>query len=110
MRIEFTIPKGTPEATPFSLRTNYIAGTVIRREHITVPEGHKGLAFMQLLVGSSPFPVLPDSSSNTKWIRGDKNEYEFNKQIIIDPPQFTIELRGYNLDNLIDHTFIIDLE
>lgn len=109
MRVEFTIPPRTLENKPASMTAYFLQGQVISRERIVIPEGHKGLAYFQIRVGLSPFPVLPDPSSTVKWIRGDNDHLDYNIRIQLDPPQYTVTFVGYNTDSKLEHTFIIDL-
>lgn len=111
MRFELTIPPNTPIGNPVSQTYQYIgsmnngliAGYVIR-----IPKGHAYLAGFQVYAGRKG-RAIPAPGSGTEWVRGDGDNVISNDIIQLEPPQYAIELRGYNLDDTFQHTFYLDL-
>ena len=107
-RFELAIPKNTPIATPVS-QIIAVGQASFSVEKIRIPKGHAYLAGLQVVAGRSAL-VIPTQDSNTKWIVGDDDSLEYHIHIQLDPPQYYIELRGYNLDDTYQHTFYLDFE
>lgn len=111
MRYELTIPPNTPRSTPLSQVFFYTMDLQGRINQWTVhiPRGHAYLAGFQVRIGRAG-RVIPGLSSATDWIRGDGDVIIGASGIQLDPPQYAVELRGYNDDDTYPHTFYLDLE
>lgn len=115
MRYELTIPPNTPIQSPVVVRAQFTGSPSGRISHsiVRIPSGHAYLTGFQMVAGRTG-RAIPASSSNVEWIRGDGGDgsglVDINEAIQLDPPQYAIELRGYNLDDTYTHTFYLDLE
>lgn len=110
MRFELTIPPNTPVGAPVSQTFQYtgnlnghIMGYVVR-----IPKGHAYLAGLQMYAGRKG-RVIPALGSGVEWMRGDGDTIISSDIIELEPPQYAVELRGYNLDDTFSHTFYLDL-
>lgn len=109
IQIEFTIPRATPLTTlyrqVFDLGVN---ARVIKSLELTIPEGHKGLAYMR---ASTPgMVIIPSSGSSAPFIRGDKQTIQIQINKRLEGPPYNLICEGYNLDSFLPHTFILTIE
>lgn len=109
MRVELTIPPKTTRDSPQIVKLVY-PDRSISRELIEIPVGHLYLTGLQMYAGGSPLHVLPESGSNTEWIKGNGRTIDKRVRIFYDPPNFEIAFRCYNEDDIYAHTFYVDLE
>lgn len=107
-RFELTIPPNTPANAPIS-QVIKVGQESFNHQVVLIPKGHAYLAFLQITAGRGT-RVVPSNDSNVDWLRGNNDRVEYNQHIQLDPPQYVIEVRGYNLDDTYPHTFYIDLE
>lgn len=114
MRIQLAVPANTPIGTPFVLTVPYVQSSVITHEEIKVPDGHAYLTGLQIRAWRSHGTIIPETGSNTEWLVDNGRIIIRNTRVLLDPPQYSIEFRAYNLDNVYTHvythTFYIDLE
>lgn len=111
MRYELTIPPNTPQGKPLSQVFFYTASPNgrIQQWTVRVPLGHCYLAGLQVRTGRAG-RVIPGLSSGTSWLIGNGDVVSGVQNIQLDPPQYAIEMRGYNEDDTYPHTFYLDLE
>lgn len=110
MRIDFTVPKNTPQAAPFSQTFVFMEGPNIDSEIIVIEKGHAFLTGLQIYAGGRFFHVLPEAYSGVDWMTGDGVTITKHIHIPLEAPRYMIELRGYNLDAVFQHTFRVDLD
>jgi len=98
---EFTIPKKTAQQSPYRQTVN-IARPVLASINVEIPEGHKGLAAMNI---TTPGYVLMDG------IRGDKTSKQSGPlNIELFGPPYNVTFEGYNTDDFLSHTFIVEIQ
>lgn len=107
-RFELAIPPNTPENNPTIARLA-VGQPEFNSEVIRIPKNHAYLARLQIRAGRGGI-VIPTPDSNVAWIRGDWETIIYNTHIQLDPPQYIIELYGWNEDDTYEHTFYVDLE
>lgn len=110
MRYSLIIPPNTPQGSPIS-QTVYFTGELEARVMswtVRIPLGHCYLAGLQVRAGRAG-RVVPGRSSATEWLVGNGDNIS-GGGFQLDPPQYAIELRGYNEDDTFSHTFYIDLD
>ena len=100
--VPLTIAANTPELTPTDLEVKLTHG-VIHRIEIEFPAGCAGLAYLQIHhMGHQLWPTNPGGAFHSD-----------NHVIIIDDyfellgPPYILKLRGWNLDELYDHTVTV---
>lgn len=107
--IEFTIPKNTPMSKPYTRSIDMgINAPVVKSINVTIPQGHKGLAFMRAWTPSAQ--LVPLAGSSTPYIRGENTAPNFICNKKIEGPPYYIYLEGYNEDPFLPHTFILNIE
>ena len=104
--LEVTIPKGTPLASLYTQVLDLgVNSRFLKSLKVVIPTGHKGLAYLNL---SAPgFPIIPGSGSNVDYIRGEDTELSVVINREINGPPYNVICKGYNLDPLLPHTFIL---
>lgn len=107
-RFELTISKNTPKNNPLIARL-MVGQSEFNRETIIIPKNHGYLTGLQVRAGRAGI-VIPTSDSNVPWLRGDYDTLNYHIHIQLDPPQYVIELYGYNEDDTFEHTFYMDFE
>ena len=107
-RFELAVPRNTPKGAPIVARL-LVGQSEFNHETVIIPKNHAYLAGLQVRAGRAGI-VIPTSDSNVPWLRGDNDTIRYNIHIQLDPPQYVIELYGYNEDDTFDHTFYMDLE
>lgn len=107
-RFELTIPPNTPTSRPVSQLAK-VGQSEFNALTIEIPRGHAYLAGLQVIAGRAGI-VIPTSDSNAQWLKGDGSRVTYNQHIQLDPPQYVLEFRGYNLDDTYTHTFYMDFE
>lgn len=107
-RFELSIPANTPASNPVS-QVVIVGQSEFNSQTVIIPKGHAYLAYLQVRAGRGG-RVVPSHDSNVDWLRGNGDTIRYNQHIQLDPPQYVIELRGYNLDDTYSHTFYIDFE
>lgn len=110
MRIDFTVPKNTPQSAPLSQSFVFMQAPEITREQVTIEKGHAFLTGLQIYAGGRFFHVLPEAYSGVDWMTGDGVTIDKHIRIVLEAPRFMVELRGYNLDQVFPHTFRVDLD
>jgi len=98
---EFTIPKTTAQLRPYTQTVN-IARPFITSINVEIPPGHKGLAVMN--IRAPGFDLMSG-------VRGDdqsKNSGPLSVQL--DGPPYNVIFEGWNSDNFLSHTFIIEIQ
>lgn len=107
--VEFSIPKNTPKTALYKQSFDLgINSVLIKNVLVTIPEGHKGLAFMRAYTPG--YVIIPESGSSVAYIRGDKQEKNIAVNKKLEGPPNYIYCEGYNEDVFLAHTFIIDVE
>ncbi len=108
LNIQFEIPKNTPKATPklqnFNLGVN---ARSIKNIIVKIPQGHRGLAFLQ--VNCAGQMLIPSQGSSMDFINGEKQDLSYSFNQTLDFP-YTIFCKGYNNDILLPHSFFLDIE
>lgn len=103
---EFTIPKNTAIGALYSQQFT-LPSRVIKSLSVGIPSGHKGLAYLEIFIPTAQ--IVPSQGSSVRFVRGDGERLDYAPNIRNDGPPYTFTCRGYNLDILIDHTFIINV-
>lgn len=107
--IEFEIPKATPITNLYTQVFDLgIHAHFIKSAKVTIPSGHKGLAFLQ--VNAPGFQMIPALGSNPAFVFGDNEEKLLTVNRIVDGPPYNIICKGYNLDSFLPHSFIIGFD
>lgn len=110
MRLQILVPKNTAIASPVTITTQFMQGPIISVEEIFVPDGHAFLTGLQMRTGHANGIVIPERGSTTEWLVDNGRTIRKGIRIVLDPPQYAVEFRAYNLDDTYPHTFYIDLE
>ncbi len=109
INLEFTIPKATPLSSLYSQVYDLgINAKTIKKLSVIIPQGHKGLAYLK--VRTPGFVIAPALGSSTEFIRGENDKFSFDVNREIFGPPYQIICEGYNLDNFLPHSFIINVE
>jgi hypothetical protein len=98
---EFSIPKQTAQLNPYR-KTVDIMRPVIGQINVEIPPGHKGLAVMNIYAPGYSF---------MEGVRGDdqsKNSGPLNVEIL--GPPYNVIFEGWNNDNFLPHTFVIEIQ
>ncbi len=107
--IEFKIPKATPLTSLYSQVFDLgINASLIKRVSITIPQGHKGLAYLR--VRTPGFVLAPALGSSAEFIRGENETISFDINRKVFGPPYQVICEGYNLDNFLPHSFVIKIE
>lgn len=109
MRLQLTVPRNTPPTSPLSIVGQFMEAPFISRVSVTIPKGHMWLTGCQLRVGRR-HSVLPEPGSSTEWLTDDGTTITRSVHIEIEPPLYSVELRGYNSDDTYPHSFYVDIE
>ena|ERR1700690_4547749 len=109
MRVQITVPRNTPIATPLVVQMMY-PGSRIDTIDVGVPPGHAYLTGLQLYAGNLSAPLIPESGSNIAFLVEDGNHVISHTPVIFDEPSFKLIFKCYNLSNFYNHTFTIDLD
>lgn len=111
MRCSLTIPPNTTSDHPLSqvfYFTEDLRGE-IHQVVVRIPRGHCYLAGLQVRTGRAG-RVVPSKSSGSEWLVGDGDTITLAQLVQLDPPQYAVEMRGYNNDDTFPHTFYLDIE
>lgn len=98
----FTIPKNTAEEAPYEQKLQISQG-VLHQVSVVIPPGHAGLTGCALDIGLHQ--ISP--TNQNEWFRGDDVHFTFPEYIEIPEGTRELILRGFNLDTLYDHGFVI---
>lgn len=98
----FTIPKNTLEEAPYEQKLQ-ISDGILHQVSVVIPPGHAGLTGCALDIGLHQ--VAP--TNQNEWFRGDDVHFSFPEYIEIPEGTRELNLRGFNLDTLYDHGFVI---
>lgn len=98
----FTVPKNTAEEAPYEQKLQISQG-VLHQVSIVIPPGHAGLTGCALDIGLHQ--IAP--TNQNEWFRGDDVHFSFPEYIEIPAGERELNLRGFNLDTLYDHGFVI---
>lgn len=108
IQIEFLIPRNTPITNLYKQVYDLgINARLIKSINLTIPEGHKGLAYMR--VSAPGFIIAPSAGSAASFVRGDKQTMTIDVNRKIDGPPYNLICEGYNLDPFLPHTFILTI-
>ena len=108
MNYRLTIPPNTVEGTP--IYASYDIGRgVIREMVVSIPDGHKDLA--RLNVKTRGKILVPEFGSGEIWIRGNNARLVISPvtPIVLDGPPYEITLWGWNEDDTYEHTFTVEV-
>ena len=109
MRFQLSVPRNTPESSPFTDSIAFMR-PYISRVAVHIPHGHLYLTGLQIRAGHRLAVIVPEPGSNTLWLVGDQSNYLSTTRIVLDAPGFNIEMRGYNTDDTYLHVFYIDID
>jgi hypothetical protein len=98
----FSIPKNTAENAPFEQKLQISQG-VLHQISVVIPAGHAGLTGCALDIGLHQ--ISP--TNQNEWFKGDDVHFTFPEYIEIPDGTRELNLRGFNLDTLYDHGFVI---
>ncbi len=98
----FTVLKNTAEETPYEQKLP-ITGGVLHQVSIQIPAGHAGLTGVAIDQGLHQ--IAP--SNQNEWFKGDDVRFSYDEYVELPPDTRELVLRGYNLDTLYDHSFVI---
>lgn len=104
---EFDIPANTPANAPL-VQALEVDNPILRRVEINIPNGHQGLAFLQ--ISSLSRVLIPTPGSSPMFVRGDGDQMEIFPNVDLDGPKWKIVFTGYNLDTVNDHVFLINMD
>lgn len=108
MNYKIEAPANTTEkdaiAASYDIGRSRITGMIVH-----IPDGHKYLAFFQVL--SKGKLIMPEFGSGERWISGNGQDLRSNlaTPIILDGPPFEITLRAYNNDDTYPHAFYLEV-
>lgn len=102
--LDFTVPKNTLETAPYEQKLPIRPG-ILHQVRVQIPPGHAGLTGCAIDHG---LHQLAPTSQNS-WFRGDDSVFEYPEWVEIRQGMGEIGLRGYNLDDTFDHTFMISV-
>ncbi len=98
----FTVPKNTLEETPYEQKLPISAG-ILHQVSVVIPPGHAGLTGCAFDIGLHQ--IAP--TNQNEWFRGDDARFNYPEYIEIMLGERELVLRGFNLDTLYDHGFVI---
>lgn len=98
----FTVPKNTAEEEPYEQKLPCTGG-VLHQVSILIPAGHAGLT--GIAIDEGLHQVAP--SNQNEWFKGDDVHYLYPEYHELPPDTRELTLRGFNLDTLYDHSFVI---
>lgn len=104
---EVDVQPNTLQTAPLIQKQEVDNPYLIRME-INIPNGHQGLAKLQ--IASRERILVPTPGSNPMWIRGDGNQIEITPMVKLDGPIYQLYFYAYNDDTVNDHTFIINMD
>jgi hypothetical protein len=102
--LAFTVPQNTPETKPYEQPIPITPG-ILHQVLVSIPPGHKGLT--GCAIDDGLHQVAP--SNQNAWFTGDRIDFVYPEYIEIPPSTTSLGLRGYNLSDHADHTFIIGI-
>ncbi len=100
--LKFTVPANTPEESPLEEKLP-ITGGILHQVTVTIPPGHAGLTGVAIDHGLHQ--IAP--TNQNEWFRGDDVPYSYPEYIELSPDTRELVLRGFNLDDTNDHSFVI---
>ena len=106
MNYDFSImvPAGTVKINPHTQKLKLTYG-VITRVMILIPQGHRGLAHLQLLYHEfQMYPLNPGGDYH-----GSGVPVGFDERQVIFVTPFEFKARGWNLDDTYEHEFIVNI-
>jgi len=98
----FALPKNTPAV---KLGVFEVMSKRLKNIHVVIPPGHKGLAFLQVSIPG--MQIVPALGSADLYVFGDGQELDFSPNVEIPGPPYQVQMRGYNVDAFLDHSFIV---
>lgn len=107
MDIEFLVPKNLTETKAILLIAKGTSQR-LRSVSVLIPPGHKGLTYLKIEAPGGF--ILPRSSSNVKWLRGDDTTITANVNRLLEGPPYNIYCWAYNTDEYLDHSFYINFD
>lgn len=93
-----------------AIRQSYDIGrSVVNKMTVTIPDGHKYLAFVRVL--SKGVVLIPEFGSGDQWLNGNNNKVEVipAPALRLAGPPFEITLIGYNTDDTYQHGFYLEI-
>lgn len=100
--VELTIPPNTELNTYVSNRVHMLPGTITEID-IRFPPGCSGLARVAIFEKEHILWPTPGDV----WFYADTFPITFTEDYVIREDPFTLEVRGYNIDNLYEHTVLV---
>ena len=100
----FTVPKNTSEENPHDQHLQIRPG-ILHQVSILIPPGHAGLTGVALDIGLHQ--IAP--STQNSWFHGDEVLFSYAEYIEIGQGMPEIVLRGYNLDDVYNHAFVVGI-
>lgn len=98
------IEKNTEAGTPYS-ETLHLSYGVITKVQIVIPDGHKGLAHLQLFYHEAQ--LYPLSRGENYHGDGIRIEFEDNFPLYVSP--YNLKAKGWNTDDTNDHSFLVGI-
>jgi hypothetical protein len=98
----FTVPKNTAEEAPYEQKLP-VTGGILHQVSVVIPPGHAGLTGCALDQGLHQ--IAP--TNQNEWFRGDDVRFSYDEYVELPPDTRELVLRGFNLDTLYDHGFVI---
>lgn len=98
----FTVPKNTPENLPYE-QALPISGGILHQVSVVIPPGHAGLTGVAIDQGLHQ--IAP--TNQNEWFKGDDVRFSYDEYVELSSDSRELVLRGFNLDTLYDHGFVI---
>ncbi len=98
----FTVPRNTAETSPYEPKLP-VSGGILHQVSILIPAGHAGLTGCAIDEGLHQ--IAP--SNQNEWFKGDDVRFTYPEYIELPRDTRELVLRGFNLDDTYDHSFVI---
>lgn len=98
----FTVPKNTAEETPYEQKLP-ASGGILHQVSVLIPPGHAGLT--GCAIDDGLHQIAP--TNQNEWFRGDDVHFSYPEYHELSASTRELILRGFNLDDTYDHSFII---
>lgn len=98
----FTVPKNTAEEIPLTAVLPATGG-ILHQVSIKIPAGHAGLT--GIAIDEGLHQIAP--TNQNEWFKGDDVLFSYPEYHELPPDTHSLILRGFNLDDTYDHSFVI---
>lgn len=107
--IEFQIPKKTPNTQTYKQSFDLgVNARVIKSIEVVIPEGHKGLVYLRIMIPGAV--LIPAPGSSVQYMRGENTTSKSSVNKRVEGPPYYLLCEGYNEDPFLSHAFVINIE